>query len=140
MIDKRLEDLDDISRVKRTQVLLWILFFVIIIVGLILVGDQMQRIGIASRSISRIYGTRITNKYGEVIKKYNDPRYKVDEKGNTIDLLKYWKKQWNFHVGLALVIALLAILLMVYIIKEIRFLNKLELEKLFKYELDKSKD
>ncbi|MCD6578089.1 hypothetical protein J7L48_01280 [bacterium] len=140
MIDKRIEDIEAINRIKRTQVIFWILFFVIILVGLILVGEQMSKIGTASRSISTINGVKIMNKYGEVIKEHKNPRFKVDEEGNTIDLLKYWEKQWYLHIVLALLIALIAILLLVFIIKEIRYFNKLELEKLFKYELDKSKD
>ena len=140
MLDKRMQDVEEISRIKRTQVVMWLLFFVIILIGLILVFNEMQKISIASEEITKINGTVVTNKYGEVIKEYKAPRFKVDENGNSIDLLKYWKKKWNTHTFWALLISFIAIILLILIIKEIRFLNRLEIEKIFKYELDKSED
>ena len=137
MVDKRLFDIEDIDKIKRTQSLLWVIFFVIIIVSVFLLTTQMKGASDASDELAKIAGVKFKNKLGEVVKEKKKPRFEAVEGQKTIDWKQYWEKKWRIHTIWSILIFFITVLLEIMIIVQIRHLQKLELEKTFKYELEK---
>ncbi|MCK5223444.1 hypothetical protein KAR04_01650 [Candidatus Calescamantes bacterium] len=138
VFDDRLHDIEDISKNKHLQVIFWVLFFVILFVGIILSSNEMAHISKATSERSSYEPVKVINKLGEVIREHKKPRFSIDETGATIDWIKYWERDWAKHAILLCIVFLLAVILEIFIILQIKYLQKKELYLIYKYELEKS--
>ncbi len=138
VFDDRLHDIEDISKNKHLQVIFWVLFFVILFVGIILSSNEMAHISKATSERSSYEPIKLINKLGEVIREHKKPRFSIDETGATIDWIKYWERDWAKHAILLCIVFLLAVILEIFIILQIKYLQKKELYLIYKYELEKS--
>jgi beta-lactamase regulating signal transducer with metallopeptidase domain len=138
--DKRHFDLENIAKAKQLQSLLWVIFFFIIIIAIICATEQMARISKSSMELKRLEPLKIYNKLGQIINEYKNPRFSINDKGKTIDWLKYWQKKWNISVILFMIVVIIAILLEILIISQIKFLQRKEIHLIHKYELERSEE
>lgn len=138
VFDDRLHDIEDISKNKHLQVIFWVLFFVILFVGIILSSNEMAHISKATSERSSYEPIKLINKLGEVIREHKKPRFSIDETGATIDWIKYWERDWAKHAILLCIVFLLAVILEIFILLQIKYLQKKELYLIYKYELEKS--
>ncbi len=138
VFDDRLHDIEDISKNKHLQVIFWVLFFVILFVGIILSSNEMAHISKATTERSSYEPLKLVNKLGDVIREHKKPRFSIDETGATIDWIKYWERDWAKHAVLLCIVFLLAVILEIFIILQIKYLQKKELYLIYKYELEKS--
>ncbi|MCK4643590.1 hypothetical protein KAU32_08130 [bacterium] len=138
VFDDRLHDIEDISKNKHLQVMFWVLFFVILFVGIILSSNEMAHISKATSERSSYEPVKVINKLGEVIREHKKPRFSIDETGATIDWIKYWERDWAKHAILLCIVFLLAVILEIFILLQIKYLQKKELYLIYKYELEKS--
>ncbi len=137
MIDTRWSDFEEINRTKNSQILMWVMFFVVLLASIVITGELVAHMSKASEEINRIEGVKIYNKFGEIVKEIRSPRFEVMEDGSTTDWLKYWDKRWNRNAVMIFVVLFLTILIEVLLVVQIKYLYRKEMMMIYKYELEK---